>query len=484
MLEQSHDHANTHTHLSNPPISQLELVIHNSPKCLQVGSFYNCYPDLYVYSDNQHTRKENILRHNNVNFPQNSTFEQYAMFVRYHLGGKFNHRFQKLSYALWVGDDKKLIQRFCRYGRHLDNELVYRFHCFRDLIMESVSNNELHFIPAILFFGVNINTLKAGLGASLWKMLCKNSASRNKLIFRCAAFTSTLNPFMSSRFSFDELKPPVLQSIPIAIAKPILEALNALPSGIMQSNSCLRAIDGNAHYYDYPENGDNEIIDIDPTESQIFRFSLTVATAAQQRKKVTDPHFFQDAMKTVKDCRRMAKRLNKPFNDLWSFNRIEREHKSLTKLFNTTIYPDYYQEYAFEIPWIRELHHQGVTATLLSSRAALITEGQELSHCVASYHDYVYSGRSIIFSLRTQDGQRSTLELGVRRGHDRLKLTKLQHKTKYDVPVENDQLNAAATHVFNIQMQLLAGMSDNEDSMVVVDNFQFSVSHHVLHATI
>lgn len=472
MFAQDTSHMSTDTDLVSP-ITQLELVLHNSPKCLQVGKFYNCYPDLYIYSDNQQTRKDTILRHNNVSFPQNSTFEQYALFYRTHLGGKFNHRYQKLSYALWVGEDSKLIHRFCRKGKHLDNELVYRFHCFRDLIMEAVKNKEFHLIPAILFFGANVNTIKAGLGASLWRSLCKNSASRNKLIFKCASFTAMLSPLIKSCFSFNELKSPALQTVPIVTAKPILEALNALPSGIMQSNDFLRVIEGNEYDYDYLDDGDYEVIDLDPSEAQIFQYSFTIAIAAKQCKKVTDPHFFRDAMQTIKDCRRMANRLNEPFNDHWSFNRIEREHKALTKLLNTTIHEHYYQEYSFEIPWIKELQYRGVTATLLSSRAALIIEGRELTHCVASYHEQVYFGRSIIFSLRTQDGQRSTLELGVRRGHDSLKLVIQQHKTNYDNPVENDQLNAAAKYVFNAQRQLLIDATDNDDSMVVIHNFQF-----------
>lgn len=472
MFAQDSSHMITDTDLVSP-ITQLELMLHNTPRCLQVGQFYNCYPDLYVYSDNQQTRKDTILRHNNVNFPQNSTFEQYALFYRSHLGGKFNRRYQKLSYALWVGDDNKLIHSFCRKGKHLDNELVYRFHCFRELIMEAVKNKELHLIPAILFFGVDVNTIKSGLGTALWKSLCKNSVSRNKLIFKLASFTPTLRRYMRAKVSFNEIKSPALQTIPIVTAKPILEVLNELPSGIMQSNAFLRAIDGNEYHYDYMDNGDFEIIDLDPSEAQIFRYSFTIAVAAKQRKKITNPHFFCDALQTIKDCRRMAKWLNEPFNENWSFNRIEREHKALTKLLNTKIHENYYQEYSFEIPWIKELQYRGVTATLLSSRAALIIEGRELTHCVASYHEKVSFGSSIIFSLRTQDGQRSTLELGVRRGHDSLKLVIQQHKTDYDGPVENDQLNAAAKYVFNAQRQLLIDTTDNDESMVVIHNFQF-----------
>lgn len=468
------DNSSAHNTDGVATIEQLRLVLHQSPKCLQVGSFYNCYPDLYVYSDNQQVRKDRVLHQNNVSFPQNSTFEYYSSFYCAHLGGKFNKRYQKLSYALWVGDDHKLIHRFCHYGKNLHCELVYRFHCFRDLIMEAVGNNEQHLIPAILFFGISINDIKAGLGSSLWKALCKNSVSRNKLIFKCAVFTSTLNRFFCARYDVSELKEPVLQVVPIQKAKPIIEALNELPSGILQSTHLLRALDNNEYDYDYAENGDLEIIDEGPTENQILRFSLSIARAALDRKKITDPEFFKDALGTVKDCRRMAKRLDQAFNEHWSFNRFEREHKSLTRQFNTTIYPDYYEDYDFGIPWRRELHYQGVTATLISNRAGLITEGRELYHCVASYHEDVKQGRSIIFSLKTEDGQRSTLELAVRLGRGTTKLTLLQHKTKYDDPVENPLLNAAAKYVFTIQQQALKDTSEPEDSMVVMDNFTFS----------
>lgn len=441
------------------PINQLQIVIHQFPKCIQVGKSYQCYPDLYVYQENKQSRKDSILKRNSITLPTFDSAQQISLFYCLHLGGKFNRRFQNISYALWVGDDSKLIQRFCRYGRSLSNDLVYRFHLYRDLIMASVRNNEVHLIPAILFFGAGVSAIKAGLGNALWKTLCKNSASRNHLIFTCAAFTS-LQKFFDVSNSYTEHKAPTVQPMPVALIKPIIELLIELPSGILGCIHLHRALD-HIHCdieYDYAEDGNMEVIDAGATELEILMFFVIIAKAARHLKKITDSDFIRAALQTIKDCRRMAQRLNQPFNSTWSFNRMEREHKSLTQQYNAVVYEHYYQDYNFDIPWIRELHYHGITATLLCSRAALIIEGDEMRHCVGSYDEMVERGRSLIFSLKNTLGKRSTLELKVGT-NGKVKLN--QHRMFQNDPVEDPDFSEAAKYILATQSKVLRESFDS-----------------------
>lgn len=70
-------------------------------------------------------------------------------------------------------------------------------------------------------------------------------------------------------------------------------------------------------------------------------------------------------------------------------------------------------------------------AVELTTPAALLQEGRALGHCVASYHDWCYSGRSRVVALRSLDGKhhRSTIELMMQRvaRSEKPRLTIVQH---------------------------------------------------------
>lgn len=72
---------------------------------------------------------------------------------------------------------------------------------------------------------------------------------------------------------------------------------------------------------------------------------------------------------------------------------------------------------------------EGWTARELSSQRALKAEGQELHHCVGGYASTVKSGRSLIFSLSHQQGDRSTCEFTCLNGRPRLHQN-LTHKNR------------------------------------------------------
>ncbi len=422
----------------------LKMQIHQNPKCIQIGNYYSCFPYFYRRSKAPElalSLKDKILVHNNLSVPLFNYDDVAARNRDYArmLGIRFNDRFSKINYALWVGKDAVQIHRFCQVGQILSAGLVFRFHAYRKLIDIALANNESHLVPAILFFGTGVNQLKTGLGSQLWKTLCNNSFSRNRLIFlnayRCGKFPDTMGV---STYSTAILKKPKLFNNTPEKYKPIIENLSLLPTSILKSiifqKRTFRFETGTTH--------SNFLFC-----TQLF---LRISTTAKKQRKLTDESFIDQAWQLIIDTYRMARRLNEPFSLDWSERRIHREHNRLSHEYTKLLYPNHLTEYQFTMPWVRVIGRDGITASLLTTPHSLAVEGSEMHHCVASYHDYVYSGHSIIFSLKDQHNVRSTLELG----HEENKVVILQHRGKYNDDV-SPLFDAMAQHVVDIQNALL-----------------------------
>ena len=74
----------------------------------------------------------------------------------------------------------------------------------------------------------------------------------------------------------------------------------------------------------------------------------------------------------------------------------------------------------------------------------LFSEGEEMHHCVGSYHESVLFGESLIYSLTNLEHERSTLEI---RFSNRAASTgpyRAQHKSKWNDDVSKEFENAAS----------------------------------------
>ena len=436
--------------------SLLPIIIHQQPKCIQVGKFYGCFPDLYLLPETVTYRKDQILQINDITSPRysaGSTHNVRKLYCTY-LGPKFNQRFQKISYALWVGDHEKIIHRFCHRGRKLCNELVYRFHYFHPLIQKALNNNEQHLIPLLLLLGVDMNTLKAGFGAALWKSLCKNTFSRNHAICSCATFIAPLKHHTAIHLQYHEARAPLIHTYSPALARPIIEHLNKLPTSLLTCSYFHRTINDTT---DYTNIDDDNPIPSTTVHDRILQVFQKIARFATANRKISDRDFIRSTYQLINDCHRMAIELKEPINNEWSLARLTREHKALVKRYNAIAYAHYHEPYNFLSPWVRTIQVNNITATLLECRSALVQEGNEMDHCVASYHFEVKNGRSILFSLRNPQGYRTTLQLtidGLESNNAILQIN--QHKSLHNDDVVDPDFIEAANHVLATQQAVLS----------------------------
>ena len=425
----------------------LKMEVLDNPKCIKIGNYYSCLPDFYHYSESKTSRKDKILAANNMEIPyhihnlENSEYQELVNSIKhYHkayadlIGARFNSRFQKLTYALWVGEDAKLIHKFCHKGKKLSGGLVYRFHAYRKLILQAVANNEQHLVPTLLFFGKPINTIKDLVGSYAWKLICKNSLSRNSLIFNVLYF-SMVCPEKQGIVSYAATshKKPKIGSARKAAFMPYLERLLKLPSSVLSTDIL------SSHLIHHPRYDHLDILD----------GFIWVCNEARKVRKLTHREFINNTWTLYRDTFRMAERLQASFSTAWSYRRMVREHNKLSLEVEKLNFPGQFEIYSFTFPWHQSMIWQGINVTLLNSPYALAKEGAEMHHCVASYHEYVLSGKSIIFALSNSQGDRSTLELAC--DHSTLRIA--QHRSKYNGPV-SEEFKLAADYVLSEQSKI------------------------------
>lgn len=438
---------NNHHAVYRSKKTPLKMEVLDKPKCIKIGNYYSYFPDLYHYSESKLSRKCNILSANNIDLPhyihnhENPYYEELVSSIKYYhkayadlMGARFNSRFQKLTYALWVGSDAKLIHKFCHSGKSLSGGLVYRFHAFRELILEAVINKEPHLVPALLFFGKPINIIKDLVGSHTWKLICKNSLSRNSLIFN-ALYYSMDRPAQKGVVCYEATshRRPKISSVVQETFMPYLNRLLQLPSSVLSTNII------HSQLIHHPRRTHIDIID----------GFVWACNEVRKIRKLTDREYVIDMWTLYRDTSRMAERLEVPFSETWSHRRMVREHNKLSLDIEKLNYPRKFEIYNFKFPWHQIMNWQGINITLLNSPYALAKEGAEMHHCVASYHEYVFSGKSIIFALSNSQGDRSTLELAC--DHSTLRIA--QHRSKYNGPV-SEEFKLAADYVLSEQSKI------------------------------
>lgn len=437
---------------------ELKIIVRNNPRAIQVGNCFFNIPDLKRYAENRYTRKEVIFKANliEIEFDKNLPWQslpkaQNKMYAR-RLGSRFNERFQKVSYALWVGDDWRLIHRFCRIGKGLSSDLVFRFHHFRDFVDLALANKERQLIPALLYFGKPVGELKQGLGSGIWKSLCNNSVSRNIAIFKI------VGTFKSGQIDDSRCTPeyPQITCVNMNAVKAVLSRLINLPSGILNSHVFYNELAGG---YDMLPDADELFWseEANVTRDQLFLIQLTIfetiARDAQINQKITDQVYLRESHRVFIDTLRLACQLKESFNYAWSLGRVHREHRRLTKLLRARKLQEYSKyPYQFSKPWLHSLSHKDIDIVLLKSPYDIALEGHEMNHCVASYHHLVFHEKSLIFSLRNTSGYRSTLQLAFETSK---RLGIVQHRSVNDDDITETAFHHAAEYVLERQNQVL-----------------------------
>ena len=416
---------------SNTDTYRIPISVCYDTKTISCGVFSSRRPHMEFVPENVYALKNEILEANGLIALQirephwdcpvfNKIFAEV-------LTPRFNKIFRLINYRVWVGDDEALVKRFCRVEATLTNGYVARFHRYRKLVLKANSNKEQQLIPAIMFFGADVGGLKKGLGC-LWKDIYKNSPSRNHIIFtllhrltdhgpdshhQCVSFTND-EKYIVRKNGFEE-----------NISK--LALLQRLPTSILKKKGVFSNL----------QNSD---------QGRIESYLKAVVCASKiltLQKKLSHDDSVHSCIQLVVDTARMAANLQRPFSYAWSHRRMTREHRDLTLFYHKTVHDHF--EYKFRYPWPLEINcGYGIKAALLTSNTMLFSEGEEMHHCVGSYHESVLFGESLIYSLTNLEHERSTLEI---RFSNRAASTgpyRAQHKSKWNDDVSKEFENAAS----------------------------------------
>jgi hypothetical protein len=417
---------------------QIPIQFCEKTKVLSLGLFVSKRPYIEFIPETYYGLKKEIFSQNGIppltlnepefDLPVNNRI--YSMILR----PQFNRLFRLLNYRIWVGDDKQLIKRFCRSEGTLKNGYICRFHRYRDLIIKAANNNEHQLIPAIMYFGVDVGELKNRLG-SLWKPIFNNSPSRNHLIFdhlytfgdhsienhdHGVKFTTT-NRYIVKKYLF-----------PNSVEK--LSLLQQIPSSILKRAGLFKDIVSRKPNYEYA---------VSQFSSIVWASKILI-----KEKKISNHDRLKELIHTLRDTLRMAQTLSLPFSFQWSYRRMMREHQNYTLEYYKSQNEHY--EYKFKYAWPEKIDcNDGIVARLLTSNSMLFTEGKEMHHCVGSYHDMVMNGDCIIYSLISEEQNRSTVQISFRDSSEFSKHSKSQSVTAYCAQ-NRSKYNDQVTEPFNI----------------------------------
>lgn len=223
-------------------------------------------------------------------------------------------------------------------------------------------------IPAVVNFGMTPQELKKELGKSMWKKICNNSYTKNRIIYH-----STKN---LKNVCFEDFV-----EVPFTLAKSGYTYLHKDIWKYMKNSGLPMKAFVKGKMYGYP----------------------AIATEQQQEaKKIVDIYI---------DTFRMSQRLNQPFNPEWSVRRMHEEHERLMQMQRDILRKQEAASNSVRFDEFQKLpvvEHNGVAATPLLTRAEVIAEGENMRHCVGGYAMLCAQGAYVVYSL-CKDGQRTTL---------------------------------------------------------------------------
>ena len=274
-----------------------------------------------------------------------------------------------------VAPIKKHTSRYCFNSQSCDMNAVKRIHELRPLLEQCEDDNIENVAPICLLLGGDPSYCKNRLGKSLWKTLCKNSLTKNVLIYKQASNRSLIS-------------------------------YNSTPdNGIIKTHLGLL----NGFKSKHLKRGNN----IGTTEVKQFdRFGLWVSQTGGNYN-------------TAKDTQRMARNLDEKFSLKWSPTKMQKMHDRYSLLLQRQReeallkeQAEYDKQWEAAEPYLpcATIELNGYVATLIKTPLELHREGEAMHHCVGGYGSSVKSGDYLVYSI-TKDGERvSTLGISVAKG--------------------------------------------------------------------
>ena len=274
-----------------------------------------------------------------------------------------------------------------------------------ELLQQCRKDGIANIIPIVAYFKKSPQELKKALGETTWKKLCKNTYSRNRLLF----------------LRSDARLTPV--------------EWNAVPSTILKSRT-----------YFAPE-----------------VYSWLIRTQDIPLKNYSKDYNIQREASIYIDTQRMCIGAGETFNPNWSKRRMKEEHDRLSRMQQEIAnrrQAERNAEYAKLLKVdFRELHKglevmefdSGVVAVPLVNMQQVQKEGSKMHHCVGSYASMCARGEYLVWHL-TKGSVETTLGIAVQHDNYVIVMSKdkynlQQHYGFCNAAVEDEDLKAAAKSV-------------------------------------
>lgn len=268
-----------------------------------------------------------------------------------------------------------------------------------ELLQQCRKDGIANVIPIVAYFGKSTQELKKSLGEQVWKKLCKNSYSRNRLLF------------LKSTYRVTRVTPVDWNAVPSTILKGRTQWMPEVYEWLIKTQDCpLKSI-------------------------------------------TTDYNVHREARLYI-DTQRMCIGAGETFNPNWSKRRMKEEHDRLSRMQQEIANrraAEYNVEYAKLLEKdFRELHKgletvrfdSGVVATPLVNMQQVQEEGSKMHHCVGSYASMCAKGGYLVWRLTRGDVE-TTLGIDVHQG----KYSFSQHYGHCNAIVEDQDLKDAAESV-------------------------------------
>ena len=410
-------------------------------KEVRVGQFVTTRPCFHCPPWEGHVGfKQQVLHDNDVSYRHilGASKRESRSFYARHLGCRFNRRFLAAQFRCWVEPYPILIKAHCRtveHGGRLSNILVERFYRYLPLILQARDDGLDHLISPILYFGCAPREIKRILGKGLWKALCRNSRSRNRLLFAhaCGPWPwRVLPPYGRVRLKDASVR---------------LHAFNQLPTSLLKGSDQMDMF----------------------RHSGIKGVQAWVSQQAIAQRCVSDEAAVMRLFHLYEDTYLMAREQQACFNPRWSCRRMQEEHNHLVQMQSLAEYSD--EPFADIGHFVQDSVIDGVAVQLLRSPKAIAGEGLAMNHCVAAYSSTVHDGHSVLYSLTELDThQRSTLEIRLSPSGISSSVSSCvslgQHTGPCNASIESAQL----THVARKVMQRVAKRRQNTVAPLVLEH--------------
>lgn len=294
--------------------------------------------------------------------------------------------------------------KLCRTTNWVPTGDRFKYLEAEELMQQCRKDGIANIIPIVAYFGKSPQELKKVLGEKEWKKLCKNSYSRNRLLFMKADGRIT----------------PV--------------EWNAVPSTLLKGRKRFKP----------------EVL------------SWLVRTQDKTLKEIATGKDIQREAHLYLDTHRMCAGAGETFNPCWSKRRMKEEHDRLSRMQQTIANQKRAlrdTEYAKLLSVdFRELHKglesitfdSGIVATPLVNMQQVQDEGTNMHHCVGSYAEYCARGEYLVWHLR-KGAEESTLGIRVIKHQDSTKQYVIQqHYGKCNSEVSDRDFVEAANTIIKV----------------------------------